>query len=88
MEVVPDLRQRVLRRFPFEITKLVDTTALHGDTAPYLADRAPQPGIAVDHREHRRAQATRHEIRETAFPRRERLPTAEIEGEELLTAVA
>src|SRR5262249_3802639 len=43
MEVITDLRQRVLRRFPFEIAQLVDATALHGSTGPHLAARTTQP---------------------------------------------
>jgi hypothetical protein len=37
---------------------------------------------------HRRAQPARDEIGEAALPRRERLAAAEVESEELLTAVA
>src|SRR3989441_8740835 len=69
MEVVADRGQCVLRRFPLEVAELVYTAALHHRPRPHLADGAPQPGITVDDRQHRRPQSSRDEIVETALPR-------------------
>jgi hypothetical protein len=76
VEVVANLGERVLRRFPLKVAQLMDTAALHGRSWPHLADGTSQPSIPVDDRQHRRQQAARHEIVEAAFPRRERLASA------------
>jgi hypothetical protein len=51
------------------------------------ADGAPQPGVTVDDREHRRPQPARHEIVETALPRLEGLAPAQLQGEQVFVPV-
>src|SRR5262245_51089295 len=58
-------------------------TAALGQASP----TAPQPGIAVDDRQHRRRQPARDEIVEAPLPRRERLACAQLQGEELFAPV-
>jgi hypothetical protein len=48
---------------------------------PHQPNGASQPGIAVDNGEYRCSQAARYEIVEAAIPRRERLASAQLEGE-------
>src|SRR5262249_33270955 len=63
------------------------TAALDGSPRPDKSDGASQPSIPVDDRQHRRTQAPRHEIVEAAFPCRERLAAAQVEGEQMLLPV-
>ncbi len=57
MEVVANVRERVLRGSTFEVPQLVDAAALYRGSGPYQSDRAPKPGIAVDDAEHRGTEA-------------------------------
>ena len=87
MEVVADLGERMLRRFPLQVAHFVDAAALHRRAGPHQPDRAPQPGVPVDDAEHGHPEAPRHEIIEAAFPRRERLAVAEVQGEQMFVPV-
>ena len=80
MEVVADLRERVLRRLPREVAQLVDTAALDRDLGPREPDGAPQPGVTVDDRS--TACNPRRRDRRGTLPRRERSP-AHAPGREL-----
>src|SRR5260370_8361031 len=48
VEVVPDLGQRMLRRFPLKVAKLVDTPPLDRRPCPSLPTPAPHPGLPSD----------------------------------------
>ena len=87
MEVVADLVQGMLRHLALEIPKLVDAAALNRSPRPHQPDSAPQPGIAIDDDQHRRPQSSRDEIFEAAFPGRERLPAAQVQGKQVLVPV-
>jgi hypothetical protein len=82
VEVVPDLGERVLRRLALEIAQFVNATALDRRPRPHQPDGAPQPGVTVDDRQHRRPQPARNEIVEAPLPRRERLACEQFQGEE------
>src|SRR5262249_12370825 len=69
------------------IAQLVDTATLHSRAGPHLADSAPKPCIAVDNGEHWRLQAACDEIVQAAFPRRERLTMAQLQGEQALSPI-
>jgi len=81
VEVVADLGQRVLRRFALKVAQLVHAAPLDHHLGPDESDDASQPRIPVDDRQHWRTQTPRDEIVEAAFPRRERLAAAQVEGE-------
>src|SRR5439155_7524668 len=83
MEVVADLGQRMFRCFALEVAELVHTATLHRRPRPYLANGTAQPGISVDDAEHRRAQATAHQIVEAPLPRCRRLTTAQLQGQQM-----
>ena len=48
VEVVANLSERVLRRFPLKVAQLMDTAALDRGPGPHEAAGASQPGVAVD----------------------------------------
>ncbi len=65
----------------------MDTTTVHGRSRPELTDGPAQPGITIDDGQHGRSQPARDEILEAALPRRERLAVAQLQREEVLSAV-
>jgi hypothetical protein len=87
MEVVANVRERVLRSFTFEVAQFVDAAALNHSPRPHQPDGAPEPGIPVDDRQHWRPQSSRDKIVEAALPGRERLASAQFQGEQMLMPV-
>ena len=87
MEIVADVRERVLRGFALDVAKLVDATALDGCSRPDLPDGPPQPGIAVDDAEQRSSEAPGYKIVEAAFPRGERLASTQLQGQQVFAPV-
>src|SRR5206468_12071599 len=65
----------------------VDTTALHGRPRPDLPHGPPEPGVTVDDGQHRPPQTARDEVVEAAPPRRERLASAQLQGEQVFSPV-
>ena len=77
----------MLRRFPLEVAKLVDTAALDHRPRPDLPDGAPQPRITVDDAEHRSTQTPRHQVVEAPFPGYRRLAAAQLQGQQVFAPV-
>src|SRR5256886_10764559 len=69
------------KKIALEVAELVHTATLHRRPRPYLANGTAQPRISVDDSEHRRAQATGHQILEAPFPRYCGVTTAQLQGQ-------
>jgi hypothetical protein len=70
-----------------EVAELVNGTALDQGLGPHEPDSLAQARVAVDHADHRGAEATGDEIVQAALPGLERLAPAELQRDELLLAI-